>query len=50
MGRRFWREKWIGKYTFYCGLLSKGDIRLGISIGNESSSVDLFNFTFGFMK
>lgn len=48
--QEFWKEKWIGKYTLYCGLLSKGDWRLGISIGNKCSSVDLFRFTFGFMR
>lgn len=48
--RRFWREKWIGNYAFYCGLLSKGDIRFGISVGNQNAQIDLFNFTFGYMK
>ena len=45
-----WKDVYIGKYTFYCGFFTKGDFRLGISIGNECSSVDLLIFTFGFMK
>lgn len=49
--KKWWKEKWIGRYTFYCGLLpSKTDFRLGASIGLENTSVDLFWFTFGFMK
>lgn len=50
MNGRFWKEKYIGDYAFYCGFLSKKDIRFGISIGNENSTIDLFRFTFGFMK
>jgi hypothetical protein len=50
MENTFWKETWIGNYTFYFGLFSKGDWRLGVSIGNECSSVDLFRITFGFMK
>lgn len=47
---KWWKEKWINDMCFYCGVLSKGDIRLGLSIGNECGNVDLFFFTFGYMK
>lgn len=47
---KFWKEIYIGKYTFYCGLFSKRDFRLGITVGNRESSVDLLFFTFGYMK
>ena len=47
---KVWKEKWIGNYAFYFGLFSKGDIRLGLSIGNKETNIDLFKLTFGFMK
>lgn len=48
---KWWKEKWVGNYTFYCGLFSsKTDVRLGISIGIKNTNVDLLWFTFGFMK
>ncbi len=47
---KFWIEKWIGKYAFYFGLFPKGDIRLGISIGNQEAQVNLLFITFGYMK
>ena len=50
MNNRFWKEKYIGDYAFYCGFLPKNDLRFGISIGNENTSVDEIMFTFGFMK
>lgn len=50
MNKRFWKETYIGKYALYCGFFSKGDWRLGVSLGNENGNVDLFNFTLGYMK
>lgn len=48
--RKFWVEKWIGKYSFYFGLFSKGDSRLGLSIGNQEAQINLLFITFGYMK
>jgi hypothetical protein len=50
MKKPFWKEKYKGEYAFYFGLFSKGDIRLGLTVGNQWTSVDLLFFTFGFMK
>ncbi|MBL4951093.1 hypothetical protein JK635_02410 [Neobacillus sp. YIM B02564] len=47
---KWWKEKYLGKYVFYAGLLSKKEVRLGFSIGNENTSFDLLWFTCGFMK
>ena len=47
---KWWKEKYLGSYAFYAGLLSKKDVRLGISVGYENTSVDLLWFTCGFMK
>lgn len=48
--RRFWKEVYAGNYTLYCGFLSKGDWRIGASLGNENGFLELFNFTLGYMK
>jgi hypothetical protein len=50
MSNRLWWEKYIGDYTFYFGLFQKRDFRIGVTLGNRESCVDLLFFTFGFMK
>lgn len=47
---KWWKEHYTGRYAFYCGMFSKYDFRLGITLGNRESCVDLLFFTFGFMK
>lgn len=47
---KFWKEKYIGDYTFYFGSFHKGDMRIGITLGNRESCIDLLFVTFGFMK
>lgn len=43
-----WKEWFTDSCTFYIGWLSKGDIRLGLTIGNKEGSVDLFVITLGY--
>jgi hypothetical protein len=43
-----WKEWYNDKVTLYFGRLSKGDIRLGLSLGSEVGSIDLFVVTFGY--
>lgn len=50
MKKRFWVEKWVGGYALYFGFLTKGDLRLGIGIGNKEGHIDLLFFTFGYMQ
>lgn len=45
-----WKEAYTKNYTFYCGLFDKKDFRLGITLGNQRSDIDLGWFTMGFMK
>lgn len=47
---KYWKEKEFGNYVFYCGMFTKGDLRLGITLGNKESSIDLLFFTVGFQK
>lgn len=47
---KYWKEKRFGDYVFYCGMFTKGDMRLGITLGNKESSVDILFFTVGFQK
>lgn len=43
-----WKEWYTDNWTIYFGYLSKGDIRLGATIGNKEGSVDLLFVTFGY--
>jgi hypothetical protein len=47
---RHWWEKTFLNCAFYCGFFTKGDIRLGGTLGNKESHIDLLFFTFGFMR
>lgn len=45
-----WKEWYTENFTVYFGYLSKGDYRLGMSIGNKEGSIDLFVVTFGYLR
>ena len=48
--KRFWKDWYTKKYTFYFGFFPEKDYRLGWTLGNREGSIDLFVCTLGYMK
>ena len=50
LNNKHWKEWFNDNISIYIGSLTKGDVRLGISLGNKTGSVDLFVITFGYER